>query len=280
MICLLVLLSLAPTGAAPAEALCEVEIVKDIAYRDDKDTDAERYKLDLYLPKGRKDFPVLFFVHGGGWKSGDKSLFAFLGKALAGHGIGMVSTNYRLFPKVKFPDNVKDVATAFAWTRKNIGRYGGCADRLFVGGHSTGGHLVSLLALDESYLKAQGLKESTISGVVSISGLYAIPKGRFPLFEDSEEAAKKASPIAQVKGKHPPFLLVYADGDFPRFGDMAEDFAKALREAKCEVQCIKVKDRTHGSVALKIAEDGDPVQVAIRQLIQKHGTKAAERGDP
>jgi acetyl esterase/lipase len=248
-----------------------VEVITNIAYRDGKEADRVQHRLDLYLPKGQKDFPVLFFVHGGGWKNGNKEEFSFLRRTLVPHGIGVVSINYRLYPTVKFPENIQDVAKAFQWVRANIARYGGRADRLFVGGHSTGGHLVSLLATDESYLKAEGLALSDIRGVVSISGLYTIPKGRFPLFEDSEEAVKKASPIQQVKVSHPPFLLVYADQDFPNFGTMAEDFAKALRRANDEVQVLKVRDRTHGSVALKIAEEGDPVLLAILRFVGKAG---------
>jgi acetyl esterase/lipase len=264
---------LLPIVIGSADGPFEVETVKGIAYREGSGADAVRHRLDLYVPKGRSGYPVLFFVHGGGWKNGSKNDFAFLGQALARHGVGVVATNYRLYPAVKFPDNLKDVARAFAWTHAHVGKYGGRADRLFIGGHSTGGHLVSLLATDESYLKAEGLGAADIHGVISISGIYAIPKGRFPLFEDSEEAVKKASPISQVKGRHPPFLLICADHDFPRFGQMAEDFAQALRAAKSPVTCMEVKDRTHGSVALKIAEDGDPAQRAILELVTKNGGK-------
>jgi acetyl esterase/lipase len=261
-----------PKATAPPAA----EVVRDVTYCDGDEADLPRHRLDLYLPKGRKDFPVLVFAHGGGWKNGDKAEFEFLGQALCKEGIGVVSVNYRLFPRVKFPANAEDVARAFAWTSKNIARYGGRPDALFLGGHSSGGHLVSLLATDETYLRAVGLGSSDVRGVVSISGLYSIPKGRFPLFENTEAAARKASPVSQVRGKHPPFLLVYADGDFPRFGAMAEDFAKALRAAKCEVTCMKIKDRTHGSVAVKIGEMDDPVRRAVVEFIAKNGAKSGK----
>jgi acetyl esterase/lipase len=247
-----------------------VKMVKDVPYFSGKDADKERHRLDLYLPAGSGEFPVMLFVHGGGWKNGNKAEFEFLGKTLAGRGIGVVAINYRLFPKVKFPANVEDVARAFAWTHENIARYGGRADRLYLGGHSAGGHLVSLIATDESYLKAHKLSLSDVRGVLSISGLYAIRQGRFPLFEDTPEGAKKASPIHQVQANHPPFLVVYAEQDFPRFGEMAEEFCRALREASCDVKCMKVKDRTHGSVATKIAEEGDPVRLAILAFVVKH----------
>src|SRR5206468_3096567 len=114
-----------------------------------------KHRLDLYLPEGKSDAPVLFFVHGGGWTVGDKNLFgiaARLGKTLARRGIGLVSINYRLSPKVKHPEHIRDVARAFAWTHQNIGTYGGCKEEIFLCGHSAGGHLVALLSTDTQYL--------------------------------------------------------------------------------------------------------------------------------
>jgi acetyl esterase/lipase len=111
----------------------------DIAYRTDKGADKDRHVLDVYVPKGKKDFPVVLFVHGGNWKSGNKTLYAPLGKSLASDGIACVICNYRLSPAVQHPAHVEDVAKAFAWTRENIGKYGGSKDKLFLCGHSAGG---------------------------------------------------------------------------------------------------------------------------------------------
>src|SRR5579864_2993557 len=77
-----------------------VTVFKDIPYYTGKDADPERNKLDLYLPKGRKDFPVLFWVHGGGLRKGDRKNTQPLGEAFAKHGIGFVTTGYRLSPAV------------------------------------------------------------------------------------------------------------------------------------------------------------------------------------
>src|SRR5437016_798438 len=117
---------------SPAKTF-EVQAVRDVPYYDGEDADKTKHKLDLYLPKGQKDFPVLFFVHGGAWRTGDKNYFGFyagLGKFYARRGIGTVVTNYRLSPKVKHPEHIKDVARAFAWTVKNISKYGGRPDAI------------------------------------------------------------------------------------------------------------------------------------------------------
>ena len=86
-----------------ATSAFEVETHVNIAYRNDKDADKERHKLDAYCPKGLKDFPVVLFVHGGGWDSGNKILYLFYGEAFAKSGIGIVVCNYRLSPKVQHP---------------------------------------------------------------------------------------------------------------------------------------------------------------------------------
>ena len=116
---------------------------------------------------------MLLFVHGGRWTTGNKNLYPGIGESLARHGVGVVICNYRLSPAVKHPAHVQDVARAFAWTQSNIASYGGKPDRLFVCGHSAGGHLVALLATDPKYLKAEKLSPSDIRGVVPISGVYS-----------------------------------------------------------------------------------------------------------
>jgi acetyl esterase/lipase len=162
----------------PPARTFEVESHRDIAYYKGDDADPVRHRLDVFVPKGHKDYPVVLLVHGGAWMFGDKScvgLYTSVGKFLARQGIGAVLPNYRLSPQVKHPEHVKDVARAFAWTHENIGKYGGRADRIFVAGHSAGAHLVALLATDETYLKAEGLSTSDIRGVIPVSGVYRIP---------------------------------------------------------------------------------------------------------
>jgi acetyl esterase/lipase len=163
---------------APGGPCCDVRVIENVAYYTGKDADPVRHRLDLYLPEGKKDYPVLVLVHGGAWMLGDKTLFGWgpdIATYFAGRGIGVVMPSYRLSPGVRHPEHVKDVARAFAWTVRHIADYGGKDDGLFLCGHSAGGHLVSLLATDPSYLRAEGLSVALIRGVISVSGVYRIP---------------------------------------------------------------------------------------------------------
>lgn len=258
-------------GASEAKPMeYEVEKHADLAYRTDAEADATRHKLDLFVPVGRKDFPMLVYVHGGGWKSGNKNLYVALGRAFARHGIGVAVINYRLSPKVKHPAHAEDVAKAFAWVHANIAKYGGDAGRITLMGHSAGGHLAALLATDASYLKAVKLEPSHIRGVISVSGVYQVDPNAelsIPAFGTDAEVCKKASPIAYVSGKHPPFLIAYAEKDYETFDRMAIDFHAALEKAKTPATLLKVTNRNHISVIVSILNDEDSLNQAVRKFV-------------
>src|SRR5262245_60181054 len=146
----------------------------------------KRQKLDVFAPSGAEGerFPVVILLHGGTWMFGDKDysgLYRDAAKNFARNGIVAVVPNYRLSPLVRHPEHAKDVARAFAWTVKNVERYGGDPDRIILVGHSAGGHLAALIAADERYLKDPKLKLSdkerqALRGVVSMCGVYRVPR--------------------------------------------------------------------------------------------------------
>ena len=272
------LLAVPSSQASEAEwaAPCAVEVIRDLAYYEGADAHPVKHKLDLYLPKGRKDFPVVLFVHGGAWRSGDKNYFfdvyGQVGRMFARNGMGAVVINYRLAPQFKHPAHIEDVARAFAWTYRNIARYGGRPDQLFVCGHSAGGHLVALLATDGRYLDKEKLSPDHIRGVIGISGVYAVPSGNLfnYAFGPDDEVKRQASPISHVAGNHPPFLLLYADGDLPTLDVMAQQMADALRRCRCDVRCTVIEGRDHYSIVARLAHDDDPTTRAVLAFIAQH----------
>jgi acetyl esterase/lipase len=271
------LLAGAPARAAAGEPAVksggdyEVEAVKNVAYFEGKDADDVRHKLDLYVPKGQKGFPVLVFVHGGAWQKGNKAAFEKLGRLFARNGVGTAVTNYRLSPDVRHPVHAQDVARAVAWVHRNIARYGGRPDEIFLSGHSAGGHIVALLGADPSYLKAVGVPEKDIRGVIPISGVYTIRAGQMPkVFGTGAEDARGASPLTHIKGKHPPFLILVADKDLKGFDRMAEEFCQALGKAECTARVITAKDRNHGSIVGQMTNQADPATQAVLAFVAQH----------
>ncbi len=272
---ILTLTVILPLPAAEPAKMYEVETKKDVAYRDGDGADPVRHKLDLYLPKDCKDYPVLFFIHGGAWSVGSKNdfgLYAGLGKALAKQGIGMVSINYRLSPKVQHPAHIEDVAAAFAWVHAHIGAYGANPDRMFVCGHSAGGHLCALLASDDSYLKKQGLDGKAIKGAIPVSGVFYIGPGILKnVFGTDAEVRKLAQPAEHVKAGLPPFLILYADRDLPGGdGKQAERFCARLRDKGVEATSREFKDSDHIRIMLSVCNPKDDVFAAVRDFIVRH----------
>jgi acetyl esterase/lipase len=248
----------------------EVEVIKNVAYYDGKDADEVRHKLDLYLPKGQKDYPVLLFIHGGAWKAGSKEFAGKFGRTLAKNGIAVVSANYRLSPKVTHPAHIQDVARAFAWTYNNIAKHGGRADQIFVCGHSAGAHLIALLATDDTYLKAHKLSLGNIKGAIPVSAPFIVGSKNKEVWGEDKEVAKNASPMNHVKANQPPFLIIVADKDIKNFDKMAEEFTKAMTDAKNEATSMIVKDRDHGTVMGKMANEDDPATQALLVFISRH----------
>jgi acetyl esterase/lipase len=265
------LLLIAPLLPAADPAKQEVEVTKDVAYRSDKDAH-KRHKLDVYVPKGKKDFPVMFFIHGGAWAIGDKMTFAGPAKQFAENGIGVVCPNYRLSPDVQHPKHVEDVAKAFAWTVDNIGKYGGDAKKVVIGGHSAGGHLAALLATNEEYLKAEKKAVTDVKGVLGVSGVYAIDH-RVELFHkaftDDEKACKSASPMEHVAADRPPMLLAYADKDLLTLPAGAEAFGKALTKAKCDATAREFKGRDHLTIMSDMKKADDPLFQEAKAFVLK-----------
>lgn len=141
-------------------------VAADIAFGD-----SVRQRLDVYAPTGGQDTarPVIVFIHGGGWRAGDKAGYEFAGRAFASLGFVTVVPNYRLSPQAHFPDFVEDGAAAIRWVRENIAERGGDPDRIVMVGHSAGAHIAGLLAMDESWL---GGDREAIAGWVGLAGPY------------------------------------------------------------------------------------------------------------
>src|ERR1700754_5069543 len=124
----------------------------------------ERHVLDVYAPQGAKNLPVVFWIHGGGWQTGDKKDVQLKPQAFTDKGFVFVSTNYRLLPSVDMATLIRDIAKSIRWVHEHIADHGGDPKRLLVMGHSAGAQLAALICTDDRYLKAEGVSLSVIKG--------------------------------------------------------------------------------------------------------------------
>jgi acetyl esterase/lipase len=222
-----------------------VTVARDIAY-----APQPRHALDIYAPAhAARPAPVIVFFYGGNWDSGSKAIYRFVGATLAARGVVTVIPDYRLYPQVKFPGFMQDAAAAFAWTRAHIASYGGDPHRMFVMGHSAGGQIAALLALDGSYLEADGASPRDICGAIGLAGPYDF----LPLHSDElkdifgpEPQRWRSQPINFVTPHAPPMLLLAGTAD------RTVDPGNTLRlAAKLRAAGVSVHDRLYTNVGHK-----------------------------
>jgi acetyl esterase/lipase len=247
-------------AASPLHAADGIDVKTNLTYYTGEGADKYRHRLDLYLPKGKRDVPVMMFVHGGGFTVGIKDQYAFVGQVFAANGIATAVINYRLSPKTSYPGHVQDVARAFAWLRAHVAEYGG-AQRIFVSGHSAGATLVAMLGSDPAYLHDVGESIDHIAGVIPISGSFT-QSSRSGMFDNpyavDPEAVRNASAINHVAGAHPPFLILYGDKDAPRTGQDAAAMAHALKAAGNSADVHEIADHAHMDMITGIMSPVDP----------------------
>lgn len=202
----------------------------DLAYGEDA-----RQTLDVYHSRGARNAPVILFWYGGSWQHGDKDYYHFVGASLARRGFVAILPDYRLAPDHPFPAFVADAASSVRWARDHAGEFGGDPARIYVSGHSAGGHSALMLALDARYLQAVGLSPSDVAGVVSLAGPTGLEnlrgsglRGVFPLAVPDDSF----SPIAlasRTATSAPPILLMTGLDDDVVYASSAARLADAIR---------------------------------------------------
>ena len=207
-ICLLLFL----LCACIAQAQNAYHTNKDISYISGSETDIyrlERCKLDIYYPENKKDFSTIVWFHGGGMEGGNK----FIHKELREQGFAVVAVNYRLSPKAKNPAYIEDAAEAVAWVFKNIEKYGGRKDHIFVSGHSAGGYLSLILAMDKKYMAAYGADADSVAAYLPVSGQtvthFTIRKERG--LPDGIPVVDEYAPVNKARKETAPLVLITGD---------------------------------------------------------------------
>lgn len=244
------------------------EVHRNLFYTEAK---ARFQALDVYSPSEGKDHPVIVWIHGGGWKKGDKTAVQQKPLACVSHGFVFVSVNYRLLPTVTLKDMMGDLAKAVRWVRDHAAEHRGDPDKLIIMGHSAGAHLAALLCTDTRYLQTVGVPMTSLKGCVPIDvSAYDIPKrlkdgGDVPavnytsVFGSSESEQREMSPYAFVgKGKGiPPFLLLHvASRDSTRI--QAHWLAEKLRACGIVAHVVAAEGKTHSTISTDLGSDDDP----------------------
>ncbi|MFT4194280.1 MAG: alpha/beta hydrolase [Ottowia sp.] len=128
-------------------------------------------RFDVYAPAGAQAAPVLVFWHGGGWTNGYRQWVRFMAPAVTRLGLLLVAPSYRLVPEHPFPAPIDDALDLLAALRQRLPAWGGAPDRLYLGGHSAGGHLAAMAALGRDGLRRREVPDGAVRACLPISGI-------------------------------------------------------------------------------------------------------------
>lgn len=262
---------------ASASVAAEPIVRRDVPYAEPKN---ERQTLDLFAPADGKDHPIVFWIHGGGWKRGEKTSVQKKPQVFVEKGFVFVSTNYRFVPNVTVQEMTGDIAKSIRWVHDHAREFGGDPQSIVVMGHSAGAHLAALVCTDDRYLKAEGLSLAILKGCVPIDvSAYDIPKrlqdgGSVPpetfreIFGGSDESFRELSPATHVaKGKHiPPFLILHV-ASRPDTKAQSHAFADKLNAAETRAKVVATEGKTHGTINSDLGLPNDKPTQALFEFL-------------
>jgi acetyl esterase/lipase len=227
-------------------------IIRDVPY-----LPGPRHEMDIYRANQFAGaLPVVVFIYGGAWQTGDRKDYLFVASALARRGFVVMVPDYRLYPQVQFPGFIDDAAAAVAYAREAAPSYGGDPHRLFLVGHSAGAHIVAMLALDPHYLAAAGMSRSDLAGVVGLAGPYDFLPIEAPDIQAVFSAAadkRTTQPIDFVDGRNPPMLLLAGADDTTVLPKNTTALAQAIAAKGGPVQSKIYPDLGHIGIILAFA---------------------------
>lgn len=252
---------------------------RDIIY-DDTASDTQYTSLDIYAAESTQArSPVMVFVHGGGFRVGDKASSKDLDPKpeyfVSKLGYLFVSVNYRLLPEGRYPQNVQDLANALGWVSDNIAGFGGDPDQIFLMGHSAGASLVAQVATDETFLRNAGKDLDLLRGVIANEGGYGVETDESDSQrQESLFGANWRDVVAVAKvtpgKKIPPFMLFHVTGGatlVANSGQQAIGMRDALRAADVRVDLVVLDHVEHFGANERIGEPGDITTISVEHFL-------------
>ena len=232
-----------------------VGVSKNILYGDQPLQD-----LDIYYPKPlvqaiqtqqvpKAQYPMVVFVHGGSWESGNKEDYAFVGQSFAQAGYVTAVINYRKAPKHVFPDYVEDTARAIAWSYENAARFYADPQRVAVVGHSAGAFNMMAALSNEDFLAPYGISPDAISAVVGIAGPYSYDFRQYggATAFGGDATPDEVMPDRHIKGVQPPYLLLTAENDTVVYDTNTLKMTQALKDYGATVENAEIKGASHAT---------------------------------
>ena len=240
----------------------------DLAYGSDP-----KQVLDLYLPEGEvSNAPVFLFLHGGGFREGDKAHYGSVAEPFVNRGVITAVASYRLTGSgAHYPDQPDDVKSTVKWLFENISQYGGNPENIYVGGHSAGAILSADIGVDRAWLVEMGMPREILKGIVPVSGPYDVRARGWPgevyTYAPTPELREQASPILHVTDPVPVALVAVGSEEAYQESSMA--FTEALKAAGVDAHYLLLEGEDHADTALSLANGNSELfKQALRMILE------------
>ena len=219
--------------------------------------------------------PILVFIHGGYWRRFTGREFSFVARGLTAAGITTLVPTYALCPKVTVDEIVRQMRAAVAWAWRNAHEIGGDRDRIFVAGHSAGGHLTAMCLLTD-WAGGYGLPRDVIKGGCAISGLFDLRPFPYTYLQpalqlDMAQVLRSSPQLLDLPEEAPPLLVTYGTAETPEFRRQSEDFLARWREHGLDGRSFPQPDRDHFTAIADLAERDGPLTREIVGLVEGRG---------
>jgi len=266
------------------EAASRCDATFDVPYGDDY-----YQRVDIYRPTTvATELPVLVFAHGGAWTNGYKEWMGLMAPAITDFPSVFVSVSHRLAPAHRYPVPFNDCLAALSWVHRNIADYGGDPRCLYVGGHSSGGHLYALVTLRRDEWRSAGLTEGVIRACFPVSTRFNMVfhdpqpgttehRHQAMLFTPSENAIL-ASPLHQIEGNRVPFLLAWGSRDLPAIVENGQRMFEALLADGTRAERLVIDGLDHFDMALELGNPTSPWVTAVRGWMTQLADVVAKQG--
>ena len=249
-----------------AEVRAEFPHYLDLAYGTDP-----KQRLDLYLPEGKlSNAPVFLFLHGGGFREGDKAHYGSVAAPFVKNGVLTAVASYRLTGRgFHYPDQSEDVKNAIKWLFENAEKYGGNPEAIYVGGHSAGAILSADIGVDRAWLPAMGMPKEILKGIVPVSGPYDVRErgrpGELYAYAPTPELRERASPILHIEDPAPSALI--AVGSEEQYQESSMAFTSELKAAGVDAHYLLLNGEDHKDTALSLADEKSELFIQTLRMI-------------
>ncbi|MBV9121660.1 MAG: alpha/beta hydrolase [Chloroflexi bacterium] len=225
-----------------------------------------RNLLDVFEPeKQRSEAPLLVFFHGGGFRLGDGTRYAFVGEPFLDRGCRYVTVTYPLVPEQYYPDTAHDVELALGWVYRNL--VAGSRAGMVVAGHSAGATAVAHAVFRKEWLQREGLPPEAISGVILAGGLFDFRDGP-RIFVATDDRREEASILHRIETSPPAALVVCGEREVtPRIQSQSRELAALLTERGCRAEFFQLTGRDHfGAMDALLDDNTEPGRAALAML--------------